>query len=232
MYIQGGIASTTHLDYHGQRMSKKALDEFSMQIKARYMPLLDNHDFDRHIGVHLSARVVGLEDGEYALLIVSGIFVRESDAAAFQHGAVNTVWRDYESVLDNFAARVRALPHSTFDELSPEDVAYPHTLAGQLELHLDSTSVAPDGTVYLTKQRVATVRDLEINIYPKDHQPPHFHVRSRQRNMDARFHIESLEFINEKHGTIRPKEIRQIQDFFEKNPAMYVQLQHEYQRLK
>jgi hypothetical protein len=25
--------------------------------------------------------------------------------------------------------------------------------------------------------------------------------------MDARFHIETLEFINEKHGTIRPKEI-------------------------
>jgi Domain of unknown function (DUF4160) len=232
MKIRGGIASTTHLDYHGQRMAKSALDQFAGQIKDRYIPLLIEHDFDRQIGVNLSARVVRLEDGEHALLIVSGIFEDDSEAAAFRSGEANAVWKRYESTLDDVETRVPTLLSMAADWPSPEDAEYPQTIAGQLELHLDSTSVAPDRSVGLIKQRIATIRDLEINVYPKDHEPAHFHVRSRQRNMDARFRIETLEFINEKRGKIKPKEIRQVQDFFEKNPAMYAQLKQEYERLK
>jgi uncharacterized protein DUF4160 len=232
MQILGGIASSTHVDYHGQRMAKSALDQFALQVNTHYVPLLINHDFSQRIGVNLSARVVELDDGEYALLMVSGIFEDEAERASFLSGSANTVRASYESVLDDVEAHVPALLNMAAEVPTPEDVDYPQTIAGQLELHLDSTSIAPDGSVYLIKQRIANVRDLEINIYPKDHEPPHFHVRSRQRNMDARFHIETLDFINEKHGTIKPKEIKQIQGFFEQNPAMHAQLKREYERLK
>jgi Domain of unknown function (DUF4160) len=232
MKISGGIASTTHVDSHGQRMAKSLLDQFALQIKTHYVAQLIRHDSDQHKGINLSARVMQLDDGEYALLLVSGIFENEAERAIFLVGAANTVWASYESMLDEVEAHVPALLSMAADEPTLEDVPYPQTLAGQLEFHLNSTSVAPDGTVYLIKQRIANIRDLEINIYPKDHEPPHFHVRSRQRNMDARFHVETLEFINEKTGTIKPKEVKQIQDFFQKDPAMHAKLKREYDRLK
>lgn len=232
MQIQGGIASTTHIDYHGDRMAKSALDQFAEQIKVRYIPLLVNHDFSQQIGINLTARVVRLEDGEYALLVVSGIFEDETEAASYPSNADNTVWRDYEQLLNDVENSVPALLAMADDAPTPDQVVYPQTIAGQLELYLDSTSVTPDGTVYLIKQRIASVRDLEISIYPKDHEPPHFHVRSKQRNMDARFHVETLELINEKHGTIRSKEIRQVQEFFRTDTEALARLRAEYERLK
>jgi hypothetical protein len=232
MDIIGGIASTTHLDYHGQRMAKSTLDQFAEQIRAKYIPLLVDHGLDQQIGINLSARIIQLEDGEYALLVVTGIFKKDTEAASYPPGAVNDVWRNYEAVLDDVETLVPTLLSVPSDEPTPEEIEYPPTVAGQLELHLDSTSVAPDGSVYLIKRRIANVRDLEINVYPKDHDPPHFHVCSRQRNMDARFHIETLELINMKHGSISQKEIRQVQDFFKRNPEKLARLRNEYDRMK
>jgi hypothetical protein len=47
--------------------------------------------------------------------------------------------------------------------------------------------------------------------------------------MDARLHIETLKFINEKHRTIRPKEIRQVQEFFQANPETLARLRSEHE---
>jgi hypothetical protein len=232
MQILGGIASTTHVDYHGDRVAKSALDKFADQIRAKYVPLLVNHDFSQQIGANFAARVVKLEDGEYALLVVSGIFDDGTEEASFPIGAANTVWQDYEHVLDFIEASIPTLLSMASEAPTPDDVAYPETIAGQLELYLDSTSVAPDGSVYLIKQRIASVGDLKVDIYPKDHDPPHFHVLSKQRNMNARFHIETLELINEKSGSIRSKEVKQIQEFFKANPEVLTRLRDEYQRLK
>ncbi len=232
MRLQGGIASTTYVDAHGHRMTKSALDGAVEQLRAKYIPLLINHDWDKHIGVNFNARVVRLPDGEYALLIASGIFTDKSEFATYPTGAPNTAWADYESVLDDVEAQVPELLSAAASRDRPKSEPYPPTLAGQLELHLDSTTIAPDGSVYLIKQRVATVRDMEINVYPKDHDPPHFHVRSKQRNLDARFHVYTLDLINEKHGKIKPKEVRQIQDFFKSNSKMHTLLKSEYERLQ
>jgi hypothetical protein len=213
-------------------MAKSALDGMVEQLRAKYVPSFVNHDPEQHDGVNLNARVVQLEDGEYALIAVQGIFTDESEFATYRTGAPNTVWADYESVLDNVEAQVPELLSAAASRDRPKSEPYPPTLAGQLELHLDSTTIAPDGSVYLIKQRVATVRDLEVNIYPKDHDPPHFHVRSKQRNLDARFHVYTLELINEKHGKIKPKEVRQIQDFFKSNSKMHTLLKSEHERLQ
>lgn len=232
MQILGGIASTTHVDYHGQRIDRSLLDQFADQIKATYIPLLINHDFSQQIGVNLTARVVRLDDDEYALLVVNGIFDDSSEAVTFPVRGENTVWRHYESVLDDVEESVPALLAMASDDVLPEDVAPPQTIADQLELHLDSTEIAPDGSVYLIKRRIASVGDLVIDICPKDHEPPHFHVLSKQRNMNARFYIETLELYNMKHGEIRPKEVKQIQDFFQTHPEALEKLRDEYARLQ
>ncbi|MFJ9787804.1 DUF4160 domain-containing protein [Amycolatopsis sp. NPDC101161] len=213
-------------------MTKSALDGAAEQLRAKYIPLLINHDWEQHIGVNLNARVVKLEDGEYAMIVVSGIFSDTSEFATYPTGAPNTAWADYEAVLDDVEAQVPMLLSTAASKKRPKSEPYPPTLAGQLELHLDSTTIAPDGSVYLIKQRVATIRDLEINVYPKDHDPPHFHVRSKQRNLDARFHVYTLELINEKHGKVKPKEVRQIQDFFKNNTTMHTLLKSEHERLQ
>ena len=232
MQIIGGIGSTTHIDHHGQRMDKSALDRFAEQIKAKYIPLLVDHDFEQHIGVNLTARVVRLDDGEYALLLVNGVFDGQKEAASFPPGANNTVYKYYEQVLNYIEELIPTLVDMADDSLPSDEIIYPQSVSGQLELYLDSTAVAPDGTVYLIKRRIASVRDLELNIYPKDHDPPHFHVRSTQRNMDARFHIDTLELIDMKYGTITGKEVRQVQEFFKTNPQALSLLRHEYHRLK
>ncbi len=118
------------------------------------------------------------------------------------------------------------------DDALPEDVPETQTVADQLELHLDSTEIAPDGSVYLIKRRITSVGGLEIYVYPQDHDPPHFHVVSKQRKIDARFHLETLEVISMKRGEIRQKETRQIQDFFRTHPDALADLKVAYRQLQ
>ncbi len=41
------------------------------------------------------------------------------------------------------------------------------------------------------KERVAKLDDLEVLIYSNDHNPPHFHVKAKGKNIDAKFFIET-----------------------------------------
>jgi hypothetical protein len=231
MNLLAGIASTTHIDAHGQRIARTALDEFARQIRVTYIPLLINHDFSQQIGVNLAARVIRLDDGEYAMLVVSGIFDDESEALQFPVGTENEVWADYSPVLDEMEATVPKLLASVTDIDDPE-IAQPVTVSEELEFYLDSTEVAPDGSVYLIKRHIASVGSLKIYLCPKDHDPPHFHVESKQRNMNARFRVDTLEYYDMKHGQIRPKEVRQIQEYFRTHLDALDRLKEEYQRLR
>jgi hypothetical protein len=60
--------ATTHVDLHGERFTRQALESAARQISECYIPILWNHDI-RHppIGRTVSAQVVRLPDGEYAL---------------------------------------------------------------------------------------------------------------------------------------------------------------------
>jgi len=74
-----------------------------------------------------------------------------------------------------------------------------------LEKHVKSANLA-------TKERIETIDDLEVIIYSNDHNPPHFHVKSKDLKIDAKFTIEKCELIT---GEINSKYLKRIQAFYE-----------------
>lgn len=72
-----------------------------------------------------------------------------------------------------------------------------------LEMHLKEPALA-------TKERVETIEDLQVIIYPNDHNPPHFHVLSKNREIDAKFTIENCELIS---GNMSSKNLKKIDAF-------------------
>ena len=63
-------------------------------------------------------------------------------------------------------------------------------------LHGDCYILERNGQLILIEQRrlVTVVRGLRIEIYPKEHTPPHFHVKSA--NVNASFRIDNCTKIN------------------------------------
>ena len=104
MRITIGIASTTHVDAHNERMSRAALFGMAEQIRSRYIPQLIEHDQTQQIGVVLHAKVIKLDDGEFALFVVTGAFDNDQERCTYKSGANNTVWRTYQQYLDNVRA--------------------------------------------------------------------------------------------------------------------------------
>jgi hypothetical protein len=72
-----------------------------------------------------------------------------------------------------------------------------------------------------TKERVDTVRNMKILIYPNDHNPPHFHVIAKDGSVNAKFTIDTCELIS---GTINSKDIKRIQAFH-KHPKTVIVLE-------
>lgn len=61
------------------------------------------------------------------------------------------------------------------------------------------------------KERIGTVKDMKIIVYPNDHQPPHFHVKSNDHQIDAKFLIENCELIK---GEISARNRKCIEAFW------------------
>ena len=74
-----------------------------------------------------------------------------------------------------------------------------------LEMHLNDPALA-------TKERVATIDDLQVIIFPNDHNPPHFHVLSKNKEINAKFTIERCELIS---GEISSKNLKKIKAFYQ-----------------
>lgn len=234
MKIYIGIASTTHIDRHGDRLSKDALDDMARQINEKYIPKLIDHDWNKHVGVILYGKVFRLEDGEYALGAVSGLFEDTLEFQKFKSGDKNIVWKDYRKFL-NVNELVTTLHNKAKETNEIQDnfnkQGTARNVADLLETHLDSTNVLPDGTVYKIKRFVTSAGDLRIEVYPKDHYPTHFHVISKQRKFNARFNLNTLEFESMKSGKISNGDIRKIQNFFRDYPKMLIRLKEEYSKL-
>lgn len=228
MKITTGIASTTHIDRHNERMAKSALDSMAEQIKDRFIPQLIEHDPNQHIGVLLYGEVFQLNDGEYALGIVSGIFENEQEKKDYKTGDSNKIWQDYKKYLDiDELVKMNEQNKQMAKANNPKQA----NIADLLETHLDSTQVLPNGTVYKIKRFIASTGDLKIEVYPKDHEPEHFHVISKQRKINARFDIKTLDHINNKQGSISSSDIKKIQNFFDTHPKMLEFLKNEHARL-
>tara|TARA_R110001592_G_scaffold325782_6_gene606382 strand:- start:11375 stop:11731 length:357 start_codon:yes stop_codon:yes gene_type:complete len=75
---------------------------------------------------------------------------------------------------------------------------------GSLNKHLNEPALA-------TKERVSTIDDLRVIIYPNDHFPPHFHVLSKNKEINAKFKIENCELIS---GKISSKNLKKIYAFY------------------
>jgi hypothetical protein len=101
-----------------------------------------------------------------------------------------------------------------------------------LEQYLNSRVVEPDGTILLIKRRFDSFGDLKIDMYPKDHDPPHFHVSSHQRKFDASLDICTLELIGVKYGAISSKGIKIIQQYFREDPERYRMLKAWHEQMR
>ena len=99
--------------------------------------------------------------------------------------------------------------------------------------YLNEAIVTQDNQVvwYIKKAFVARVNDLVINIYPKDHpERPHFHINSKQRKINARLEVESLELMP--GDTISKDDYKKIIYFFQKvSPESYEKLKNMAKRL-
>ena len=74
-----------------------------------------------------------------------------------------------------------------------------------LDKHLKDAGLA-------TKERVETINDLNIIIHSDDHNPPHFHVKSKDLKINAKFSIENCELLK---GEISSKYKKRIRAFYE-----------------
>lgn len=226
MKIITAIASTTHLDLHNERMAKSSLEGNAEQIKSKFIPFLVNHDHNQQIGVILYGKVLPMEDGEFALCVVCGIFEDENEYGLYKIGSKNSVWREYEHyymepmIIKNVAPSKLTQSNNKSDDL-----------ADLLEMHLDSTKILPDGRVCKIKHFISSIGDLKISVYPKDHLPAHFHIFSRQRGIDARFDIETLELLSVKKGKVSADDIKKVRSFFKAKPNALNKLRSEYKRI-
>lgn len=217
MEIVTGIASTTHLDRQNHKLTKDALEDMAVQINQRYIPYLIEHDWNKHIGTILYGETFQLMDSEYALGVVICLFNSEEDKKVFVTGQENTIWEKCKPILNvDKLAQMNHEATSSGELSSTSNQA--QNLADLLETHLNSTQELPNGEIYNVKKLVCNAGDLSVQVYPKDHWPPHFHVISKQRGMDARFALDTLDFISMKRGKISHKDVKKIRHFFETHP--------------
>lgn len=60
------------------------------------------------------------------------------------------------------------------------------------------------------KERIGTVNNMQIIIYSNDHNPPHFHVMSKDKSIDAKFTISDCTYLS---GQIGTKDIKRVLAF-------------------
>ena len=62
-----------------------------------------------------------------------------------------------------------------------------------------------------SKERIETIKNLKVIIYSNDHNPPHFHVVSKDYAVNAKFLIENGELLT---GDISSKDLKRIKAFY------------------
>jgi intein/homing endonuclease len=75
---------------------------------------------------------------------------------------------------------------------------------------VNNTVVWPDGTVIEIKTLVNKVRNLRIEMYSNDHNPPHFHVKTKCGTINAKFKLEDCSLLS---GEVDTKDYRRIKAF-------------------
>ncbi len=79
-----------------------------------------------------------------------------------------------------------------------------------LRRFINNTIVWPDGTVVEVKELVGQVRNIRIEMYPNDHNPPHFHVKTKCGTIDAKFKLVDCSLLS---GDVNRKDFKRIKAF-------------------
>ncbi len=211
-------------------MSREALEGGVSQINSRYIRFNDGHGSPNVLGVLLCAEVQPLNDGEHALVAVIGVYEDDGDCSVYRVGEVNTESEKFKPYLEKAAEQIQRRTSQCVSDSIRAATDSPRNIADLLETYLDSTAIWSDGSVYKVKHFIASVGNLEIHVY-RDHNPPHFHVKSKQRNIDASFHLDTLEPLKGKAGAISGSDIKKIKNFFS-DPAMMQMLKKEHARMQ
>ena len=88
---------------------------------------------------------------------------------------------------------MRKMPDELEDEINAA-VSVEDALPALENLLGNGWNVWTDGRLYLIKELVGRVNGLSLYIYPKDHPPPHFHIRGG--GIDASFRIQDCSLLN------------------------------------
>lgn len=97
--------------------------------------------------------------------------------------------------------------------MSPEEF-----LVNYLERYINQTLVNDNLGVYFIKRQVEKIRNMKIEIYSNDHNPPHFHVKSNDLTINATFRLDDCALIN---GQIERDDLKRIEAFYKDK---YIQL--------
>jgi hypothetical protein len=64
---------------------------------------------------------------------------------------------------------------------------------------------------FFVKELVQRIDNLEVLIFSNDHNPPHFHVKSKDRKIDAKFYIATGDYWK---GDISSSDIKRVKAFY------------------
>lgn len=76
------------------------------------------------------------------------------------------------------------------------------------------------------KERISRIKNMEVRIYPNDHNPPHFHVISADYKVNAKFLIETGEYLS---GQISTKNLNRINVFW-KDPKTKIVMEKVWKK--
>jgi hypothetical protein len=86
------------------------------------------------------------------------------------------------------------LPHQQIERQVTSAATLDEAAASLALLLSSGLSVWQDGTLYYTKQLVARIHGLKIEVYAREHPPPHFHVTGS--GINATFSLEDCSHIS------------------------------------
>ncbi|MBB3122482.1 DUF4160 domain-containing protein [Pseudoduganella violacea] len=89
-------------------------------------------------------------------------------------------------------------------------------------LFTEGYSIAADGALYEAKHEVGRIKGMKIEIRPREHAPPHFHVT--KGDIDASFSIEDCSLLA---GSIGSREQRLIEFWHTKSKGSLVKIWNE-----
>ncbi|MCA9382564.1 DUF4160 domain-containing protein, partial [Candidatus Dojkabacteria bacterium] len=211
-------------------IDEKALKSASEQVNRKFLPLLLDHNPKKILGVNLYSQVYKLDPDRYALIVLSGIYETDCEKNKYKIGDKNITSEDNKYMYRKMIRKSIATFRNELSKIPSMKYKPPKTLEGEIEEYLNRTMVDDNGRVYEIRAYIDSTHDLRIEIFPRDHleNPPHFHIISKQRGINARFNVYTLEHIDTKKGKVSSNDVKKIKKFFEMHQDVYEKLLKKY----